>query len=350
MSRALTLALAVMTVVAYLAVWDADFVYEDGNALRENIAGHVQDRLVLNDIRLGVRVLHRVEYHMWGLNPLGYHLVSLGIHLVNGLLVGSLATAFGGSAWLAAGVFWLLPIQVEAVTYVAARSDLLSTTFMLVGFLVLHRSRLQGRHVLAWIGCCVAAVLCKETSLGLVGVGLVLFWLWHPLTRETRRLAVLVGLPTLVLGAAACWWFWIVKYSPQPVPWIVNGELQSVAVTRLLGLVVVPHGLSIDHDFIAASPRIQWTTFVLLMGALIGIGAWLYRRGRDWLTESILVGLACLVFSVLPRFVLKTSEPLNEHQMYAPMVGVSLIVSVLWAAWVHRGDEERSPVYGKAPR
>jgi hypothetical protein len=69
------------------------------------------------------------DHFWWGLVPVGYHLTSLLLHVVGAL-------ALAGAAWrvtrrpaLALGVgavFALHPVQVEAVTWVASRKDVLA--------------------------------------------------------------------------------------------------------------------------------------------------------------------------------------------------------------------------------
>ena len=97
-----------------------------------------------------------VNYVFGGLNPLGYHLFNLAIHLSSAFLLlgvirrALLAPNFAGrfeqtAPWLAAAAatIWMLhPLQTEAVTYIIQRTELLMALFLSAD-LVLRDSRLD---------------------------------------------------------------------------------------------------------------------------------------------------------------------------------------------------------------
>lgn len=92
-----------------------------------------------------------LDYLLWGMEPLGYHLTSLLIHAVNTLLVYLIAVRLLAlsthsfrplgskllriAAGFAALVFSLHPLRAEAVAWISARNDLLSGLFFLLTIL-----------------------------------------------------------------------------------------------------------------------------------------------------------------------------------------------------------------------
>ena len=80
---------------------------------------------------------------MWGLQPFGYHLTSLLLHALNVVLAYAVARRLLGSrsgALVAALVFAVHPLQVEAVVWVAGRKTLLCSSFALLALLCYMRS------------------------------------------------------------------------------------------------------------------------------------------------------------------------------------------------------------------
>ncbi|HMD55541.1 MAG TPA: tetratricopeptide repeat protein, partial [Phycisphaerae bacterium] len=77
-----------------------------------------------------------VAYHLWGYNPLGYHLMNVLFQAGNTLLVWILLQRLGlKSAWLAAAIFAVHPIQVETVGWITEIKSLLSVFFYLLTLL-----------------------------------------------------------------------------------------------------------------------------------------------------------------------------------------------------------------------
>ena len=92
-----------------------------------------------------------VDYAVWGLNPLGYHLTAIFLHALNTALVVVVTSALldaaqrwkvtsifpdKRNAWVVAGItgllFGLHPLHVESVAWVSERKDLLCAFFFLL--------------------------------------------------------------------------------------------------------------------------------------------------------------------------------------------------------------------------
>ena len=80
-------------------------------------------------------VSHMVDCQLFGLNPVGHHLVNLLFHTLNTVLVFLVFRRMTGAFWrcaVLAGLFALHPLQVDTVAWVAERKNLLSTLFWLL--------------------------------------------------------------------------------------------------------------------------------------------------------------------------------------------------------------------------
>ncbi len=73
-----------------------------------------------------------LDHWLFGLNPLGYHLTNLLLHIGNALLLYWFLRRAAGSGWRAAlvtALFALHPLRVESVAWISERKDVLSVFF-----------------------------------------------------------------------------------------------------------------------------------------------------------------------------------------------------------------------------
>lgn len=152
---------------------------------------------------------------LWDLNPIGYHLTDLLLHLATGLLL----FAFVRQLWrdldrtdgerialTAAILFVLHPVHVENVPAVARRGDVLVGLFLLLTLFFLLQSLRAPRlwSSLAAQASCVLGLGSKESGFAIPIIG-VLFYLCFYRKRERGGLshAVIQGASLLVLGVLA---------------------------------------------------------------------------------------------------------------------------------------------------
>lgn len=104
--------------------------------------------------------------------------------------------------------------------------------------------------------------------------------------------------------------------------------VQASAAHRLLGLMVVPIGQTVDYDYDALpQPRAGLTGLSVL--SALGATAWRVRRRYPLVTY----GLAWVLIVIAPRLVIQTPRSyLSEHQMYAAIPGAMLVLGGAVAA------------------
>src|SRR5271154_3373088 len=110
----LALILVIATVVAYLPVMRAGFIWDDDDHLTANPAVAAPNGLPMIWSSLAISRYYPlslttfwVERHLWGLNPLPYHLVNVLLHAANGGLIFFLLRRLRiPAAWFAA-MLWV---------------------------------------------------------------------------------------------------------------------------------------------------------------------------------------------------------------------------------------------------
>ncbi len=230
---------------------------------------HLSDGFVYQDSNLGFTA-----------SPYTVHLVSLGLHLVNGLLLYAIAKRadWPGAAWIAC-LFWLHPLATEAVAYGAAQSELL----MLASGLLFVWS-LQRR---LWIVLVLPILVLSTTKArGLPGA----------LTND----ALAQGVSYLR------WWQW-----------------EATAAWRLMGLWIVPLHLSFDHDTVHVALWLQRLALASLPVVLGGV-LWMWRAAR-W-------PVLWLSLVLVPRFAVRNPLGiLNEHHWYPITPALAVLTVLLWS-------------------
>lgn len=81
---------------------------------------------------------HLLDVQLFGLRPGSHHLMSLGLHIANTLLLFTLLKRATGAVWrsaFVAALFALHPLHVESVAWAAERKDVLSTFFFFLSLL-----------------------------------------------------------------------------------------------------------------------------------------------------------------------------------------------------------------------
>ena len=214
------LVLVVLTLAAFAPVMTAGYVWDDELYVTGN--PHLKSAVGLFDIwfRLGSTTMYApaafttfwVEYHLWGLNPLGYHLVNLSFHVACVLLLWAVLRRLEvGGAWLAAALFGVHPVMVESVAWVSELKNVQSAFFCLLSLLAYLRfsppdgtalpgaRRRRVSYVLALL-LFAAALLTKAVAVALPPAILILVW-WK--RGRVQRGDVLAVAPMLAMGLAA---------------------------------------------------------------------------------------------------------------------------------------------------
>ncbi len=323
------------------------FVYDDHGTIAENTfieqpaqLGRVltlrtlADPQVIDGQRPTLLLTAFLDRAMWGLNPAGWHLTSLLLHLAAAALLFRLLTRLDPAPLRPAVLtllFALHPVLSEAVQMPSYREDLLAGLCGLAYLLACARGRAGGS--LAWFAL---ALLSKESAAALPGIALLLWWL-VPTTRPPARRIVLhlaaAGLLLLAYGWAAFLerpaQALSVAWNGYSLPWPENLRRAPGIFLFYLRLLVAPWPLCADR----AVPVFPFGPGLCVLCGLLFIG-WRLRRARPLVT----LGLGWLLLAFLPvSNLLPLFNPVGERYLYLLAPGFLLILAGLPPGRLVRG-------------
>lgn len=302
--------------------------YEDARDPRVTLdPGAVWHQIESQPFRTMTHLTRALEFVAFGGQWWGFHLGSILIHLVNVALVLAIGWLLlpPWGAVLAAGVFAWHPIQVEAVVYVSARPDLVCTVGILLAVLSTSLGSLAGVVVGVLFAC-----LSKEAAV----VAWALVPLWAAWTRAPfawLTWAAISGAGFLAGGVFLVLW---IRDWHMTLDSVLIGQ-QLAAIWRLVALVLVPWGFSVDHDWAS----IAWLGPGALL-ASIAVTLWALLEGwkrQSWFAFAWLWTLIALS----PRLVVPLYEGLHEHHFYVVLVGWCLCAG----HWLTKGRAGRGSTW-----
>ena len=301
-------------------------------------------------IRPVTRLTFLLDRHLYGIEPAGWHLLNLLLHLGSGLLVFRLGSRLAGGKTLGfwtALLFLVHPIATEAVTYVSGRPTVLAAFLVLLALELYDRSTPEGpggaRRTTLWLAalfCFALAIGAKETAVALP----LLLLAWDAVGRGARgpllrralirdHVAFWVVLAIVAAAALA-----VPRYRELLASSLAlrspleNLVAQARVVPFALALFVRPDLQNVDHDLSVAT---SIADPVALVGAVLAVGlagaAVLLARRLPVPALGVLWAFATSLPAAGP---ISRADLLSERNLYLPAAGLLLAaVGAALAGW-----------------
>ncbi len=355
-SRALTvwgipLTLSLITFVVFSpALWN-DFVeWDDQINLYENPAyrglGAAQVKYFFTTVLMGhyiplTWITFGLDYVLWGMNPMGYHLTNLIVHAagaaalyVVALRILQKATTLAGAPLRAGAVagtlfFMLHPLRAESVAWATERRDVLSGLFFFLTILAYLKMSDAGGRRRRWLlvgaaGLYLLALASKGSVMVLPGMLILLDV--YPLRTFDRR-TLLEKIPFVVLGLAGA----AVTYYAQQANHFIT-PLERYPLTARIGVMfyglwfyvektVLPLQLSPLYELPAKVNPLAWR-FLLPALAVTAITVTVVALRRRWPAGLTVWG--CYVVALGPVIGLIHSGHQLAHDRYSYLPAVAL--------------------------
>ncbi len=346
-------ALVAAILVAYANSFSGPFVHLDIAAIVDNPTirhladwRHVLAPPVIGGVTVGGRPLVNLSlalnYAWGGLNPVGYHIVNLGIHALAGLtLFGVVRRTLGPGrlllAWTAALIWAVHPLQTESVTYVVQRAESLMGLFYLLEFYCFIRaaqSLARGGAAL-WttlsIVCCLLGMATKEVMVSaplmvLLYDSAFLSGSWREALRQrgkihAARFATWIPMAALVLhtgGRGGTAGFGL------GISWWTYARTQFVSIVHYLRLALWPTGqiFSAVPDFNLPTSQVALCGLVVVALGVATVVAW--WRAPKWAFLGTFFFAILAPTSLIPGI----TQTMAEHRMYLALAPI--VVGLVW--------------------
>ncbi len=378
-----SLFLALLVLLIYSNTFYASFHFDDTMHIVENyLIRDLSNFFEILRAQRGVTMLtFALNYALGGLNVVGYHVVNITIHIVNGILVYlllyyTIRRFEGVEQWWArkiaaftALLFAVHPVQTQAVTYIVQRMESLSSMFYLLGLLFFikavdagtrtRRGLLYGGVVLAYmlgfyskeIAVTLPAIvflydLCFVNRGNIKGMGQRL-----PLYGALTLLLIYFVVSTVVPAGG----FGDLSKEAQALSYrdpSAGFGVKSIASLEYLFtqfnvllyyivLLLVPVNQNLDYDFpisrglfetpvvkegtVLNIPILPPVVSLVILLVIIGVGVYLFARGRREgslrkLMVSFFIFWFFIILSPTSSFI-PIIDVIFEHRVYLASVG-----------------------------
>ncbi|PHQ31997.1 tetratricopeptide repeat protein [Rhodopirellula bahusiensis] len=364
----LSAALFALTANAYLPAIQGGFIWDDDDYVTENPTLHSIEGLVAiwtdpSATPQYYPIVHSsfwIENHLWGMNPMGYHLVNVLIHCISALLLWRLLSRFSvPGAYVAALLFAVHPMHVESVAWVTERKNVLSGMFTLLTILCWLRywdfsqpepsdestPRNRRWYALALI-CFIAALLSKTVASTLPAALIVMIW-WKRGTVRVKDFTAL--LPFFVIGIGmGLLTVWLEKFQvgASGIDWELSPWQRVLIAGRALwfyaGKLVWPTELIFTYPRWEIDVTSWWQNAfpVAAVAVMVALFLMRHRLGRGPIAAVCLY--AGTLFPALGFFDVYPMRFSFVADHFAYMASVPLIALVVGAVatWLQSKDED----------
>jgi hypothetical protein len=282
-----------------------------------------------------------LDWLVSGGDPRWFHAMNIVWHAIATLLVGLLAAELlaPAAAGIAATLFAVHPVHVEAVSNVVGRLEPMAATFVLAALLLHRRSNLLGVLFFAF------AVFSKESAVVLIALvaanDVILERDWRSTLAARRWLYAGYG-ATTILYAATLFAVFHDSAFHAPARALAGTDTMDrlVLVARVIPhyvrLLVAPLDLSASYAPNVISPRPEPNVMTLLGSLtilLVALAIWAVARRRRWPAMTFALVWIPIAIAPVSNVFFASGILLAERTLYLASVGICLAAGALGERW-----------------
>ncbi len=313
-----------------------------------------------------------IQWRLWGMNPTGYHVTNLVLHVVNCLLIWLVLTRLAiPGAFLAAALFAIHPVNVESVAWIAQQKNLLSLLFFLLSIWFFLKAQGLINPWYIWsLGAFVLAMLSKGSVAVLPVLLLLIIWwqsgkittgnLWQTApfflvavvltavnvwfqTHGSENAIRSVTFAQRLAGAGAAIWFYFYKaFVPLNLSFVY--PQWTIDVTNplwwlpLIGVLLVTAILWSQRSIPGSRTLLfAWIFFCVALLPVLGfadVGFMKYSLVADHYLYLAIIPVMALVAAAISRLL----NAASQWQRRSTAVATIAMISVMaWLSWIQSG-------------
>ncbi len=269
-----------------------------------------------------------LDYYLWGMNPQGFHLTSISIHILNSYIVYLLLIQFKFKRILGLLItllYCLHPIHIENISYLSGRGDLLYSLCAFSIMLIITKASTNKWNPL-WITLLfITGLLCKENIIGLPIIALI----YHYFIKTPYLKTLLFN--TVIYGGYACVRI-MYPVSKKSLSYIAEASILERLYTlpyiiiEYLKLLIFPYPLHMEYHTVIKSIINPYSgLFVVLLISLVLLIK--KSSNRAWM----IIGLSWFIFGLAPvtHIIIPLASTLREHWLSFAGFGIIIIYTFL---------------------
>ncbi len=312
---------------------DPEMVFKNLDVKQFQLSAFFQKHYVGNYIPFTM-LLHALNWFFFQDWSGGHHLVSILIHLFNGILVFKLSEKLFQkqiASLTVMLVFLLHPLQIESVAWISETKTLLSATFFLISIIFYLRFLDQQNwrlYALSFLSFGISS-LSKPSVLLLP---FVLFLIESLIIKNKPMQAMLRALPFLCLSVIMAY----VTYQSQSADlfinhahefnYLVRGGYAGYAIFSYLMLFVIPLQLSVIYPYPVLNAMNIGFGYVFIVLILVALGYCFYKK-KNQLAFGLLFFLCSI--ALMLQFIPFGETLFADRYMYLAIIGLAWVVGFL---------------------
>jgi protein O-mannosyl-transferase len=286
-----------------------------------------------------------IDYQIWGLNPTGFHITNIVIHILNALLVFWLLYILGFTqilAYLGAFIFAIHPSAIEAATYISGRGDALCVFFALLSIIFFKLSKNKKLfYPFLSVLFYLLSIFTKENivALPLIILSYLLIENFFPYKKENikakkTKLILSITLLCIMLGYIAFRLLGNTELGAGTLSCIAQASSWQQIITipqillTYLRIFIFPINLHMEYHFVTksiTSPYVWLGIPFLVASFFMIIKSLKYSKKAIFFSLWFLISLAPVY-----NWPIALPSTIREHWLYFPQIGLIALLLLLF--------------------